>query len=137
MRRSSGGRSMPRAASNNTAPLMRIDPRSGLAIPAIALTTLVFPDPDGPKSPTIGASTENLTASSNAPSRCSMSMSIIALRPRGAASEPFGCRQRDDRQNDGDDAQPQRLGVAAGNLGERINRQRQGLGLAGDVRNKS
>ena len=126
----SGGTSMRRAASNRTVSLMRIEPRCGVAIPAIALTTLVLPEPERPKRPTIGASAENLTSRWKSPSCCSMSTSIIALRLRGAAGEPFRRRERDDRQHDRDDAEAQRLRIAAGHLRERVDRQRQRLRLA-------
>jgi hypothetical protein len=69
---------MPSAESNSTTPLMRIAPRRGRVMPAIALTTVVLPAPDRPNSPTIGASAANLTARSNDPSLASMSTSITS-----------------------------------------------------------
>ena len=65
-----------------------------------------------------------------------MSTSIIAPRPRGAPGQPFGGRQRDDRQHDGDDGEAQRLRVAARHLRERVDGERQRLGLAGNVRDE-
>src|SRR5512133_2406272 len=111
---------MPRAESNSTAPLMLIEPRSGLPMPAIALTTLVLPAPDAPNSPTIGASTTKRAASVNPLRRCSMSTSTIGGGCE-ASRQPFGQRQRDERQEYSDDAEPQRGRIAARNLRKRIN----------------
>ena len=61
---------------------MRIVPRCGLPMPAIALTTLVLPEPERPNRPTIGASAAELHVEREVAERCSMSTSIIALRPR-------------------------------------------------------
>ena len=84
---------------------MRIEPRRGVAMPAIALMTLVLPEPERPKSPTIGASAENLTSrSKGAELLLDVNVDHRRCDSRGAAGEPFGGRQRDDRQHDRDDA---------------------------------
>src|SRR5262245_34507773 len=100
---------MPRLASNSTSPLMRIRPRVGLPIPAIALTTLVLPEPERPNKPTIGASAANLTSRWNAPRRSSISTSIIVVHAVGAPGHPLRGSQRHDGENDSDDRQAQRL----------------------------
>src|SRR6185436_19582734 len=125
------------AASKSTVSLMRIEPRCGVAIPAMALMTLVLPEPERPKRPTMGASAANLTSRWKEPSCCSISTLIIALRLRGAAGEPLGRGERGDRQHDRDEAETHRLRVAARHLGETIYRQRQSLRLSGNVGDES
>src|SRR5205809_907930 len=128
---------MPRALSNNLSPLTTMWPRRGRPIPASALITLVLPEPERPNNPTTGASARNATASSNVPNCCSTSTSIMrAALGLGASRQPFRCDERADRQHHRNRAEPQRLGVAAGTLHERVDRERKRLGFSGNVRDE-
>src|SRR5665213_1487496 len=113
--------------------LTRTCPDRGFATPAMALIRLLLPAPERPNTPTTGASTQNFTCSAKSPSVCSMSMSIIGRPVLASRREPLGGHQRQDRQNHGDKAQPQRLRVGAGYLRERVDRQRKRFGLARNV----
>ena len=110
-------------------------PRSGLTMPAIACTSVVLPEPERPKSATIGASLAN-AASSAEGAAARRRRRPQAWRVSGgacAAHEPFGERERGERERHREERQAQRLVVAAGHLGEGVDRERQRLRLAGDV----
>src|SRR5260370_42703946 len=129
---------MPRALWKIPSPLAPRWPGRGRLIPASALITLVLPEPERPNNPTTGASARNATASSNAPKRCSTSTLIMRTDlALGASRQPFRCDQRADRQHYRNRAEPQRLGVPAGRLHERVNGERKRLGLSRDVRDES
>src|SRR5438270_12312329 len=111
-------------------------PRSGRTMPAIAFTSVVFPEPDRPKSATIGASLRNAASRRKAPRATAMSTSSMVCTRRTAAHEPFGKRERGERKQHGQDREAQRRRIAAGDLREGVDRERQGARLAGNVRDE-
>ena len=103
-------------------------------MPAIAFTSVVLPEPERPKSATIGASLRNAASSAKAPRRTATSTSSMARRLASArrtshsesASAPSDSTTEKMRQ-------AQRLRVAARHLRERVDGERQRLRLAGNV----
>src|SRR5947207_8954843 len=114
-----GGWLKPPAESNSSVPLTEMRPRSGVSKPATMLTIEVLPEPEGPNSAVTPSGTSNFAAMLNAPSRFSTSTASISapVQPgAGAAREPFGRDQGDQRNDDRDDDQPRGRCIAAGNL---------------------
>src|SRR5438477_10232171 len=109
-------------------------PRSGLTSPAIMLTRLVLPEPDGPNRAVTRLSVSNRAAIANSPSCFStstLSTWSASVQPRaGASREPFGGDKRDKRNRDCDDDKPKRRRVAARHLRIGVDRGRDGLGLS-------
>src|SRR3954469_25657320 len=103
------------------------------------LTSDVLPDPERPNSAVSPPSAANAASSTKAPRRWRAATSIMSVAERpagGALDDPLREKQRRRRDRDRDQRQPQRADFAAGNLRQRIDRGRQGLRLAGDVRHK-
>src|SRR5208283_5178096 len=106
---------------------------------AIMLTTVVLPAPEAPNRAVTPVSLANFAATANSPSRLSTStVSILnPVKPRaGAAGEPFRRDQCGERNDHGDDDERERGTVATRNLRQRVNRRRNGLCLARDVRDE-
>ena len=118
------------AASNRTVSLMRIEPRCGVAIPGdrvddagLARAGAAEEADDrglGGKLDRRGGRCRAAARSQRRSSRCD---SVARRVSHSDAAE------RDDRQHDRDDAEAQRLRIAARHLGESVDRQRQRLGL--------
>src|SRR6185369_1223971 len=124
---------MPRAESKSTRSPITMRPRSGRTIPAMAFTSVVFPEPERPKSATMGASLENAASSRNLPRGTATSTSSM-VRTRGAAThQPFGECERRERKQHGEEREAHRLSIAARNLRERVDRERQRARLARNV----
>src|SRR5258706_13988627 len=124
---------MPRAESKSTRSPITMRPRSGRAMPGIASTSVVFPEPERPKSATIGASLANAASSRNLPRGTATSTSSMVRARRASAHQPFGEGERNERKHDGEERQAKRLRIAARNLGERVDRERQRARLARNV----
>src|ERR1043165_6028836 len=117
MPRRCGGALTLRSESNSTVPLHTIRPRSGVTSPATMLMIAVLPEPDGPNSAVTPSAASNLAATLKAPSFFSTStasMSLPVEARAGAAREPFGGDQRQERDHDRDRHQPRRGGVGVG-----------------------
>src|SRR6185503_11721638 len=110
-------------------------PASGRASPAIRLSTVLLPAPERPKSAVTAPPVMNAASSEKLPTRQRTSNSSIAARGahRGAAQEHLRGHQRGEGQQDREYAEPQRLRVAAGHLGEGVDRERQRLRFPWDV----
>src|ERR1044071_2266051 len=128
-----------RALSNSTVPLQTIRPRSGVMRPATMLTIEVLPDPDGPNSAVTPSGASNAAATLKSPSFFSTStasMSLPVEARAGAAREPFGSDQRDQRDHDRDHDQACGRSIGVRNLRIGIDRRRDGLRLARNVRHE-
>ena len=105
--------------------------------PAIMLTMLVLPAPDGPNSAVAPPSLANCALSENSPSCFSTSTDQHRHAPcksrAGAAGEPFRRDQRGERNDDRDDRPAAARRVAARHLRQRVDRRRDGLRLARNV----
>src|SRR5450755_3828049 len=134
------GTSMRAASSNSTSPSSAMRPRSGLSSPAIMLTTVVLPAPDGPNKTVAPVSLANFAVTAKSPSFFSTSTANISnpVESRmSAAGEPFRRDQGGKRNDHGDDHQRERGGIAARHLRERVDRRRDGLRLARNVGDES
>src|SRR4029077_1686544 len=134
-----GGRLKPPAESNSSVPSTEMRPRSGASRPATMLTIDVLPEPEGPNSAVTPSGASNFAAMLNPPSRFSTStasMSAPVQPGAGAAREPFGRDERNQRNDDGENDERRGRRVAAGNLQIGIDRRRDGLRLARDVRDE-
>src|SRR4030095_8544982 len=129
-------RSIPCALSNSVTSPMRTCPRRGRVTPAMALTSVLLPAPERPNSPTTGASAAKRARSTQLPTCCSGSTSIIGLRSGGACGQPFGSDERENGQHDRYDAEAPRLRVATRCLRQCVDGQRQCFRLAWDVGNE-
>src|SRR6187399_2339678 len=126
-----------RAESNRTVPLHTIRPRSGVTSPATMLTIEVLPEPDGPNSAVTPSAASNVAATLKSPSFFSTStasMSLPVEAGAGATREPFGDDQRGERDDDRDHDQACGRGIGVRNLRVGVDRGRDGLRLARDVR---
>src|SRR5690242_10734281 len=123
------------AESNSTVSSSTMRPRSGVIRPAIILTTDVLPAPDGPNKAVTPPCASNCAARENSPSFFSTSTDNISLSVEtraGAARQPFGCDERGQRNDDGDDHEPSGCAFAARYLHEGVDCRGDGLCLAGD-----
>src|SRR4029079_234553 len=138
MRRFAAGTSMPALLSNSTRSPTPILPPSGRSRPATRLSTVLLPQPERPKRAVTVASDVNAACSLNAPRRRSTSISMrIAEDPAvRARHEQLRRKQRDERKEHRDHAQTHRLRVAAGHLRVGVDRERQRLRLAWNVRHE-
>src|SRR6185369_3053805 len=85
------------------------------------------------KRATMGASLENAASRRKVPRGTATSTSSM-VRARGAAThQPLGECERCEREQHGEERQAHRLRIAARNLGERVDRERQRARLAGNV----
>src|ERR1043165_7391553 len=136
MWRRCGGSLTPPAEANSRVPSRGMRPRSGLTRPATMLTIDVLPEPDGPNSAVTPSGASNFAATLKSPSRFStstISMSAPVQPGAGAAREPSGGDQRDERYDDRDDDKPRRGRIAAGHLQVGVDRSRDGLRFARDI----
>src|SRR6185369_972369 len=122
---------MPAPLSYSVRPSTVMRPDCGRARPAIRLSTVLLPAPERPKSAVTPPPVAKAASRVKVPRRQRTSNSSIAARGarRGAPHQDFGGHQRGERQEDRQDAEAQRLGIAARHLRERIDREREGLGL--------
>src|SRR5947207_267444 len=121
MRRRWAGTSIRRLESNSTVSASMMRPRSGAIRPAIMLTSVVLPAPEGPNKAVTPAALAKRAAIEKPPSRFSTSTASISFSVEahaGAAGEPFGDHQRRERNRDRDQHQPARRRVAARALRE-------------------
>ena len=111
-------------------------PRSGRSSPAIMLISEVLPEPDAPNRPVTRPSLVEFGVEENSPSclvTSTRSMVISRAGVGGAPREPFGGDQRAHRDHDGDDHEARCSSVAVRRLDQRVDRGRNGLGLAGNI----
>src|ERR1051326_5851314 len=104
MPRRCGGTFTP-AESNSNVPLDETRPRSGVTRPATMLMIDGLPEPDGPNSAVTPPAASNFAAtakSANCFSTATLSISASVQPHAGAAREPFGADQRDQRDGDRD-----------------------------------
>src|SRR5438045_3669094 len=130
---------MPALESNSSVSLHVTRPRSGVIRPAIILTIEVLPEPDGPNSAVTPSGASNLALTRNSPSCLSTSTVSISgpVQSRaGAAGQPLGGDQCDQRDDDRDDGEPGGGRVAARNLQISIDRRRDRLRLTRNVRDE-
>src|SRR6476469_286232 len=100
-----GGWLKPPAESNSSVPLTEMRPRSGVTRPATMLTIEVLPEPEGPNSAVTPSAVSNFAAMEKSPSclwTSTLSISAPVQPHAGAAREPFGADQRDQRDRDRD-----------------------------------
>src|SRR5262245_51820403 len=116
-------------------PPTEMRPNSGCASPAIRFSTVDLPAPERPNSAVTPLPVAKAASRAKLPMRQRTSNSSIAAGGAhvGAAQEELGGHQRGKREQDGEDAQPHRLRIAARHLREGIDGERQRLGLAGYV----
>src|SRR5262245_13027649 len=114
-----GRRTWP--ASKKTSSPTTTRPRSGVSRPAMALRTLVLPEPEAPNSAVTPASLSKRVASVKLPRRAPMSTdsrigaSALEAAPR-RPQQPLGQDERAEREQDRQDAQPPGLRVAPRHL---------------------
>src|SRR5258705_13283361 len=104
---------------------MATRPRSGVTRPAIMLTTVVLPAPEGPNKAVTPFAVAKRALRVNAPSRFStstLSMLLSVKAHAGAARQPFGEHERHQRDRDRDQHQASRGCIAAGRLCEGVDR---------------
>src|SRR5712671_6987480 len=142
MWRRRAGTNTPLAVSVSTSPSTAIWPRVGRISPAIALTSEVLPEPERPNSAVSPPPLSKAASSRKSPRRCStatLSMSYLLDppdAPRGALDQRLGGEQCQHRNRDRNESQPQGREIAAGHLGQHVDRGRQRLGLARNVRHE-
>src|SRR5947209_9733819 len=139
MWRRCGGRLTRPAESNSSVPLTAMRPRSGVKRPAIMLTIDVLPEPEGPNRAVTPSGVSNFTATLKSPSCFSTSttsMSAPVQPGAGAPREPFGRNKRDQRDDDCYNDEPRSRRIAAGDLQIGIDRRREGLGFARNIRHE-
>src|SRR3982074_2611662 len=115
MTRRCAGRFPPPAEANSSVPLHGMWPRSGITSPATMLMIEVLPEPDGPNSAVTPSAAWNFAAmvkSANCFSTSTLSMSAPVQPHAGAACEPFGADQRDQRDHDRDQHETPGSGIA-------------------------
>src|SRR5712691_6030565 len=139
MRRRRAGTKMPCSVSVKTSPSTAIWPCSGRRRPAIALISEVLPAPERPKRAVRPPALSNAASRTKLPKWCSTA-TLSTSEPLCAACRPLdqdlGGQQGGERDRDRHKRQPQRRKIAAGDLDQRIDRGRQRLGFAGDVRDE-
>src|ERR1044072_756706 len=137
-RRCGGTFTLPFESKSRVLPLW-MRPRSGVTSPATMLTTEVLPEPEGPNSAVTPPVASNFAVIVKSPSRFSTSTASILFPVEaraGAPREPFGKNQCDERDDDRDDDKPPGCRVRVGNLSVGIDRGRDGLCFARNVRDK-
>src|SRR5262245_19637086 len=139
MRRWCVGRLMRVLESNSTVSAMAMRPRSGVTRPAIMLTSVVLPDPEGPNRAVTPFAVAKRAAIVNSPRLFSTSTASTLLSMEahaGPARQPFGEHERHERNRDRDQHQASGSSIAARRLGVGVDRGRDCLGLAWDVGNE-
>src|SRR4029453_2565694 len=127
---------MRASESNSTLSAMAMRPRSGVTGPAIMLTSVVLPAPEGPNRAVTPFAVAKRALTVNSPKRLStstLSMLLSVKAHAGPARQPFGNHKRYQRDRDGDQHKPQGARIATGSLGKRIDRSGNRLCLARDV----
>src|SRR5450432_1664314 len=136
MRRPCGGRLMRLSESNSTVWSIVISPRSGATSPAIMLTSVVLPAPEGPNTPVTPLPLWKRALREKSPSRFSTSTPSILFPVEahaGAARKPFGGDQRGKRNRNGHQHQAAGRRISVGHLGVGVDGGRDGLRLARNV----
>src|SRR6202171_5582930 len=111
------------AESNSTVSAIAIRPRSGASSPEIMLTSVVLPAPEGPNTAVTPLPVWKRALREKSPSRFWTSTASILFpveAQAGAARQPFGGDQRDERNGDGHQHEAPRSRVAVGHLGEGV-----------------
>src|SRR5882672_5674344 len=130
---------MSRALSKTASPSISMRPRSGRRIPAIALTTDVLPAPEGPNSAVTPSPASKAAFSRKTPRRRSMaSLRVIARDPAGGTVYQHLRREQGrQRERNRNERHAQGLRVARRRLRIGVDGERQGAGLAGNIRYES
>src|SRR5688572_15081677 len=123
MRRWCDGTLTRAAESNSTASSRTIRPRSGVSRPAIMLTSVVLPAPDGPNSAVTPPAAWKRATKEKSPSFFSTSTDSTSISEEtraGAARQPFGDDEGSQRNDNRDDDKASGGGFAARHLHEGI-----------------
>src|SRR5262247_1321 len=91
--------------SNSTVSAMAMRPRSGVTRPAIMLTSVLLPDPDGPNRAVTPFAVAKYALTVNSPRRFSTSTlsTLLSMKAHaGPACQPFGEHERHKRNRDCD-----------------------------------
>src|SRR3954471_18916769 len=107
--------------SNSTLSATAMWPRSGITSPAIMLTSVVLPAPDGPKRAVTPFAVAKRVLTVNSPRRFStstVSMLLSVKAHAGPPRQPFGEHERHERNRDRDQHQASGGRIATGGLGE-------------------
>src|SRR5713226_2045445 len=114
---------MPRSVSVSTSPSTTIRPRWGRNRPAMALTSVVLPAPERPNSAVRPAPLSNAASRTKSPKRCA-TVTLSTSQPQGTAGgaldQHLRDKQREERDRDRNDGQPQRGEIAARHLDQRV-----------------
>src|ERR1043165_492926 len=126
--------------SNSTVSATAMWPRSGITSPAIMLTSVVLPAPDGPKRAVTPFAVAKRALTVNWPSRAfsrfstsTLSMLLSVKAHAGPPRQPLGDDERHQRNRDRDQHQASGGRIATGGLRESVDRGGDRLRLAGDV----
>src|SRR5215470_3149048 len=136
MRRRSGGRSTPAAESNKARPAMAMRPASGRSSPASMLTRVVLPAPERPNSASTPVAGSTASAAKVKLPRVFRTESSSILATNTVVDAPrqrLRGDERDEGEDQGDDREPERGDVAGGLLGQGVDGDGDGAGLAGDI----
>src|SRR5260370_19493511 len=139
MRRRRAGTKLPRSVSVKPSPSTMIWPRSGRRRPAIALVSEVLPAPERPKRAVRPPALSKAASSTKPPKWCAtatLSMSEPVNAARRPLDQHLGDEQGGERNRDRHQRQAKRREIAAGNLDQGVDRGRQRLGFARNVRDK-
>src|SRR5215470_10461429 len=101
--------------SNSTVSAMAMRPRSGTTRPAIMLTTVVLPAPEGPNRAVTPFAVAKRALTVNSPRRFSTSTvsTLLSVKTHaGPARQAFGEHQRHERNRDRDQYQASGGGIA-------------------------
>src|SRR6266568_677669 len=113
MRRLSGG--MSKLPSKRVSPFSWIRPLSGLSRPAIMLTRVDLPLPDGPKTPVLKWDMATSISRSKLPNRfCRTMRSSMSIHPDHAPAQVFVKQQHQNRNDHGNQTEQHRHGIAVG-----------------------
>src|SRR5262245_25525176 len=99
-------------------------PREGRTSPAIAFTSVVFPEPERPKSAVMGASAAKRASSENDWRERPTSISSMGGGGARAPREPLGQRERGEREDHREDGELERLRVLSRHLRVGVDRER-------------
>src|SRR6266581_4151314 len=122
--------------SNSTVSAMAMRPQSGVTRPAIMLTSVVLPEPEGPNRAVTPFAVAKRAPIVNCPSRFSTSTfsTLLSVKAHaGSPRQPFGKHERHERDRDRDQHQAFGGCIATGRLRESVDRRRNCLRLARDV----
>src|SRR5215510_5699219 len=111
--------------SNSTMSAMAMRPRSGVTSPAIMLTSVVLPEPEGPNTAVTPFAVAKRALRVNSPrlfSTSTLSKLFSVKAHASPARQPLGDDERHQRECDRDEDQASSACIATGNLGERVDR---------------